>query len=68
MNKFVKELNEEVEDLEKKIEEKKKEIQMYSTKGATNDNKRREKKIVKKLFSFFSLHYFNLFHLIKKLF
>jgi len=45
MSKFVKELNEEVEELEKKIEEKKKEIQMYSTKGATNDNKRREMKI-----------------------
>lgn len=45
MSKFVKELNEEVDELEKKIEEKKKEIQMYSTKGATNDNKRREMKI-----------------------
>ncbi|KAL4455296.1 hypothetical protein ABPG74_012448 [Tetrahymena malaccensis] len=45
MSKFVKELNEEVEELERKIEEKKKEIQMYSTKGATNDNKRREMKI-----------------------
>ena len=45
MSKFVKELNEEVDELEKKIEEKKKEIQMYSTKGAKNDNKRREMKI-----------------------
>lgn len=42
----MKELNEEVDDLERKIEEKKKEIQMYSTKGATNDNQRREMKIV----------------------
>jgi len=46
MSKFVKELSEEVEDLEKKIEEKKKEIQIYSTKGATSDNQRRELKIV----------------------
>lgn len=46
MSQFVKELNEEVEELERKIEEKKKEIQMYSTKGATNDNQRREMKIV----------------------
>jgi hypothetical protein len=45
MNKFVKELTDEVEELEVKIEEKKvfifkcqKEIQMYNTKGATNDN------------------------------
>lgn len=45
MSKFVKDLNEEVDELEKKIEEKKREIQMYSTKGATNDNKRREMKI-----------------------
>ncbi|EGR31553.1 hypothetical protein IMG5_107730 [Ichthyophthirius multifiliis] len=45
MSKFVKELNEEVDELERKIEEKKKEIQMYSTKGATNDNKKREMKI-----------------------
>lgn len=45
MSKFVKDLNEEVDDLEAKIEEKKKEIQMYQTKGATNDNKRREMKI-----------------------
>jgi len=46
MSQFVKELNEEVDELERKIEEKKKEIQMYSTKGATNDNQRREMKIV----------------------
>lgn len=45
MTKFVKELNEEVDELEKKIQDKKKELQMYSTKGATNDNKRRELKI-----------------------
>eukprot|EP00825_Cyclidium_porcatum_P028172 TRINITY_DN304_c0_g1_i14.p1 TRINITY_DN304_c0_g1~~TRINITY_DN304_c0_g1_i14.p1 ORF type:complete len:563 (+),score=197.84 TRINITY_DN304_c0_g1_i14:535-2223(+) len=45
MSKFVKDLNEEVDELEKKIEEKKKEIQMYQTKGATTDNKRREMKI-----------------------
>ncbi len=45
MSQFVKELSEEVEQLEQKIEEKKKEIQMYSTKGATNDNQRREMKI-----------------------
>lgn len=38
MTKFVKELNEEVDELEKKIIDKKKELQMYSTKGATNDN------------------------------
>ena len=46
MSKFVKELNDEVDDLERKIEEKKKEIQLYSTKGATNDNKRREIRII----------------------
>lgn len=46
MSKFVKELTEEVEDLEKKIEEKKRDIQLYSTKGATSDNQRRELKIV----------------------
>lgn len=45
MSKFVKDLNEEVDELERKIEEKKKEIQNYQTKGATNDNKRREMKI-----------------------
>ena len=45
----MKELNEEVEELERKIEEKKKEIQVYSTKGATNDNQRREMKIVNKI-------------------
>lgn len=45
MKKFVEELSKEVEELERQIEEKKKEIQMYSTKGATNDNKRREMKI-----------------------
>ena len=38
MSQFVKELQETVEDLERQIEEKKQEIQMYSTKGATNDN------------------------------
>ena len=45
MAKYVEELTAEVEDLEKKIEEKKQEIQMYTTKGATNDNHRRELKI-----------------------
>lgn len=45
MSKFVKELTEEVEELERKIEEKKKDIQIYSTKGATSDNQRRELKI-----------------------
>jgi len=49
MKKFVEELSKEVEELERQIEEKKKEIQMYSTKGATNDNKRREMKIVRDL-------------------
>lgn len=45
MAQFVKELSETVEDLERQIEEKKREIQMYQTKGATNDNQRREEKM-----------------------
>ncbi|CAD8168767.1 unnamed protein product [Paramecium octaurelia] len=45
MSQFVKELQETVEELERQIEEKKEEIQMYSTKGATNDNQRREQKM-----------------------
>lgn len=62
MSKFVKELTEEVEDLEKKIEEKKKEIQMYSTKGATSDNQRRELKIVNII-----KNTHNIFYIIKRL-
>ncbi|KAM3140377.1 hypothetical protein pb186bvf_007537 [Paramecium bursaria] len=45
MAQFVKELQETVDDLERQIEDKKNEIQMYSTKGATNDNQRRELKM-----------------------
>lgn len=45
MSKFVDELTEEVDSLEKQIQEKKEQIQLYSTKGATSDNKRRELKI-----------------------
>ena len=45
MSKFVDELTEEVDNLEKQIQEKKEQIQLYSTKGATSDNQRRELKI-----------------------
>ncbi len=46
MEKFVKELSDDLEKLEQEIAKVKEEIQNYNIKGATTDSKKRELKLV----------------------
>lgn len=46
MEKFVKELSDDLEKLEQEIAKVKEEIQSYNIKGATTDSKKRELKLV----------------------